>query len=293
MITIAVTNFNLEDDLIRECLGSLRAQSFETWHAVVVDDASTEGDARGVVADMNDRRITYIRHGSNKGVAAARNLAFRSTDSEMLVSVDGDDRLAPTFLARTYEALVRSGSDCAFTDYQLFGMRHVRWHLGVESPRDMLRHMWVPGGGALMRRRLFEAVGGFDESLRLSDWDFWIAATEIGFSAVHVPEPLYEYRQRAGSVSHSTTPFIRYRLNEYLYDKHRAMFDRYGAGKEFLADGYRTSARAVGSSGNRRQALALSAHAVRLEPRSSRSWKTLLRTALPEPMARAIAGVRR
>ena len=67
----------------------------------------------------------------------------------------------------------------------------------------LLAHNTV-NGAALVRRTAFEAVGGFDESMRegLEDWDLWLRIVAGGQRGVIVPEVLYHYRRHAGSMSH-------------------------------------------------------------------------------------------
>jgi hypothetical protein len=133
-----------------------------------------------------------------------------------------------------------------------------------------------------MRRELFECVGGYDESMRdgIEDRDFWLSAAEIGFVAVHLPEPLYEKRFRALSHGQGSARINRHIACEYVYAKHRAFFDRYGCGEAFLANGYAKAARAALGQGRLVRALKLGSHAIRLQPRRALRWgRPALRTA--------------
>ena len=97
----------------------------------------------------------------------------------------------------------------------------------------------------MMRKRLWEQVGGYFEDKSLptgnEDWDFWLAAAEHGYRAVHIPEPLYYYRTQEQSLS------IRLRAVDYLsrecmYARHRAFIDRHSSREAFLSVGYWRSA---------------------------------------------------
>ena len=58
-------------------------------------------------------------------------------------------------------------------------------------------------GAALVRRAAVVAAGGWDESFRdgCEDWDFWLTLLERGYRGTIIPEVLFHYRRRPGSMS--------------------------------------------------------------------------------------------
>jgi len=55
---------------------------------------------------------------------------------------------------------------------------------------------------SVFRRRVYEVIGGFDESMRTNeDYDFWIRAAIAGFRFRRNDEPLGRYRRRDDSLS--------------------------------------------------------------------------------------------
>ena len=82
-----------------------------------------------------------------------------------------------------------------------------------------------------MRREAVDAVGGYDEHMAAQgdeDWDLWISLVEKGFRGTIIPEVLFYYRRRAGSMStFSMRGERRLRLWENLLEKHRASYERY------------------------------------------------------------------
>ncbi len=95
-----------------EALDSLRAQTFEHWHAVLVDDGSVDDTGR-VFADAaaTDPRFTLVRHDRPRGLGAARNAGLDRVDSPFVAFLDADDRFTPTALHRLVSTLDASGSD--------------------------------------------------------------------------------------------------------------------------------------------------------------------------------------
>ena len=82
-----------------EAVASLLAQSDGDWNLVCVDDGSTDGTAR-VVAESaaGDPRLRVVS-GPALGVSAARNAALELADGEWVAFLDGDDVVAPDFVA--------------------------------------------------------------------------------------------------------------------------------------------------------------------------------------------------
>jgi hypothetical protein len=55
---------------------------------------------------------------------------------------------------------------------------------------------------ALYRSEVWDAVGGYNTNMKggYEDWDFWLGCVEAGLKARRLPEPLFRYRVRSGSM---------------------------------------------------------------------------------------------
>lgn len=91
---------------IKQCLDSLCRQTYRNWHAVAVDDGSTD-DTLQIMRTFaaSDTRFTVLAHNANRGQSAARNTALRHLlgadgfTCSHICFVDADDTIAPSFLA--------------------------------------------------------------------------------------------------------------------------------------------------------------------------------------------------
>ena len=82
-------------------MASVRAQDFEDWEILLIDDASTDGSpalARALAAA--DPRIQLLTLPENGGPAAARNAGIRAARGRYIAFVDADDLWRPQKLAR-------------------------------------------------------------------------------------------------------------------------------------------------------------------------------------------------
>ena len=128
--------------MLLECLQSIVAQELEDWEAIVVDDGTPTTEVREGVEKLLDDRIRYVRHARNLGPGAARNTGFRAARADVVLPIDSDDTLDPSFLRVTVAALQGDpAADIVFTDFQLFGDSDHVQHQCVRSLRDM------PAGG--------------------------------------------------------------------------------------------------------------------------------------------------
>lgn len=99
-------------------IASLHAQTEPRWRAVLIDDGSLDGTSE-IFADAaaSDPRFTLLRHGTPRGLGAARNAGLALVDTEYLGFLDGDDELAPTALERLTSTLAETGSDFVAGSY--------------------------------------------------------------------------------------------------------------------------------------------------------------------------------
>jgi len=160
---------------IERTLASVLAQTWRTFEVIVVDDGSTD-NGPALVARMgtDDRRIRLFRQ-DNAGVAAARNFGARQARGEYLAFVDADDLWAPEKLQLQMAAMAEGGPrvGLVYTWAALIDacdrIYSIEYRPEAEGCvlRDLCRGNIVGNGSSpLIRREAFEAVGGYDPSLR-------------------------------------------------------------------------------------------------------------------------------
>ena len=183
--------------LLAQAVQSVLAQSFRDLELVVVDDDPL-GSAKAVVAGVNDPRIMYLAHRTNRGAAAARNTGLAHARGRVIAFLDDDDTLHPQFLEKMMPViaglapdvgvlqcaveLVRPGGECTV-------VRPLASSRG-DVKQAVLRGNKPGGIIGLVRREVFDVCGGFDESLpSAQDWDLWIRVSRK-FRFEHVDDVL-------------------------------------------------------------------------------------------------------
>jgi N-acetylglucosaminyl-diphospho-decaprenol L-rhamnosyltransferase len=172
-------------DFTRICLESIRATTPRGVEVILIDNASSDGTG-AYLANLSDASV--ISNGQNLGCAGAWNQGAQAAAGEWVVILNNDVILAPGWL----EGLLEAAS---------------RWKLDIVSPairegertydvdsygreltgrmKGVIRRGGVNGICFMVQRRVFEAIGYFDENFRIGqyeDKDFFLRASRAGFN---------------------------------------------------------------------------------------------------------------
>ncbi|MEQ1642736.1 MAG: glycosyltransferase [Pyrinomonadaceae bacterium] len=198
LVSVIIPNYNYAS-YVGEAIDSVLAQDYPNVEVIVVDDGSSD-DSRAVVERYGERVSSIFQ--PNQGVCATRNNGVVASSGEFVAFIDADDAWMPTKLSRQMERLTNADVGLVHV-----GVSHVdgagkaiREDLDGKEGRVandllLLKPVILGGGsGVVIRRHIFDEVGGFDTRLSTSaDWElYYRIATrcEVAF----VPEALVRYR---------------------------------------------------------------------------------------------------
>ncbi len=222
-VSVIIPCYNL-GQYLDEAVDSVRAQSFNDWEIVIVNDGSTDPATNRLLADYR-RPKTRVLTTENRGLAAARNLAIAHATGAYICALDADDMLEPRYLERAV-AHLEADPTLGFVSSWLetFGDEQWVWKQERCDLPALLAECTVCTA-ALVRKSAVDAVGGYDEQMKpagYEDWDLWISLVERGVRGIIIPEVLFRYRRRAGSMSSICCEGQAHlTLIEYLLRKHR------------------------------------------------------------------------
>lgn len=167
--------------LVGAAIESVRAQSFQDWELLVVDDGSADGTAEVVEGYLHDSRIRLLRT-PPRGLSSARNLGLAEARGGIVAYLDSDNEMLPGYLAGVADAFAADPAlECTYaalvTDRPLGGGGCV---LSVPFDRAALETDNSIDLNTVAHRTGVRAMReGFDETLtRLVDWDFVLRLTE-------------------------------------------------------------------------------------------------------------------
>lgn len=200
-------------NLLRDAIVAIGTQGYQNIEIIVVDDASRD-ETWAVIeqARSDDRRIRGVRQEERRGPAAARNAGTRAARGEYLLFEDDDCRSYRQKIATLVRALEREPE----AGYAYCWIRRPAHGSQTVTGTDGAWSIGTPG--ALIRRHVFDAIGGFDEELpRLEDFDLWTRIL-ARWRAVEVPEVLYETILEGVGISASVERLLA--ASQHLMDKY-------------------------------------------------------------------------
>lgn len=206
LVSIITPVYDPDEDVLRECLESVRGQTWHHWEHLLVDDCSPSAHVERVLdaAASEDRRVRISRREANGGIVAASNDALARARGEILVLLDHDDLLEPEALERIVDAFLEGDDvDYVYTDEDVLiteGRFADPFYKPDWSPERFRNQMYTCHISAF-RATLVHEVGGFREGFDGSqDWDLVLRVTERARRVVHIPEVLYHWRVVPASV---------------------------------------------------------------------------------------------
>lgn len=214
-VSVVIAAYN-HAPFVRECVESVRAQTFGDWEILVTDDGSTDGTAE-ILSELasTDPRIRINLFAVNQGACVAINDAIARARGELVAVLNSDDRWLPEKLGRQVDFLDRhpdhaavftlprfidergdSFADTDHKDYRVFDVAN-------RSRSEWLDHFFRQGNclchpSLLIRRACYTELGAYDPRLaQLPDLDLWVRL--CAHHEIHIlPERLVEFRIRDG-----------------------------------------------------------------------------------------------
>jgi glycosyltransferase involved in cell wall biosynthesis len=209
-VSVIMAAYNVEAYLAEAAVSVLQ-QSYTDLELIIVDDGST--DRTRAIADEMCRRDPHrvrVIATQNQGQSAARNLAMAASQSEFIALLDSDDIWECEFVERQLAVFTAEpGIDLVTGNARYLGSPRHGAPVGPwPDPRPPISLATIISDEravfimTVFRRRVYETIGGFDESLKGNeDFDYWLRAALAGFRFARNAEPLAWYRRRDDSLS--------------------------------------------------------------------------------------------
>ena len=180
-VSVVIPTYDRFETLPRS-LDSVINQTFSDWELIVVDDGSTDGTDEMILRDYPAVRL---HRQENAGVSAARNAGVALAAGEWIAFLDSDDAWLPEKLERQLSHLAKE-PELRLSHTEEIWIRNGK---RVNQPKEYAKSggaiyrrclplCCICPSSALIRRDLFDEIGGFDETFAVcEDYDLWLRIT--------------------------------------------------------------------------------------------------------------------
>jgi glycosyltransferase involved in cell wall biosynthesis len=276
LVSVIIPAFN-RAATIRAAVESVLRQTWSNIEVIVVDDCSSDGTMDAVRA-LSDSRVRLMSVPRNLGAGGARNHGVAAASGDWIAFQDSDDEWLPAKLEKQMARLMAPASNdiasyCGLLTVTAIDHRHGERSsphytpdpaiAGVERglADALLERNFVSTQTLVVSRAAFDAVGGFDATLRaVEDWDLALRLARHG-SFAFVDEPLVLQKFSPNSLSRDNHKLLL--AQQQVLAKHADIFARH---PDVLARHYYLLAGGCRRHGDLRGARSYLGKAMRLRP---------------------------
>ena len=212
LLSVMIPTWNPSVDYLECALRSVLDQVAlgDEVEVVLVDDCSTRFDPRAFLDGLDADGVGVHRNDRHLGLAGTWNACLTRARGRWVHLLHQDDFVLPGFYRALRRGLEREPAvAAAFCTSRFIDADGVGWvpeHDAHAEPGvlvDWVRHVFeqlsVQCSAIVVRRDVYEALGGFDSELRYAlDWDMW-KRIAVRYPIWHHPEPLACYRMHDAS----------------------------------------------------------------------------------------------
>lgn len=229
LVSVIIPTYN-HATYIGEALDSVLQQTYENLEIIIIDNYSDDNTEQ-IVSSIKDLRIQYWKFHNNGVIAASRNFGVDKANGKIIAFLDSDDVWEPEKLHRQVQHLERNNDiSIVASNYYIIGESPLwRNRLNFDNKmykdyyyQDLILDNTVINSSAVVKREVFDKVGGLDEDpqyFAFEDWDLWLRCCRHGKLRI-ISTPVVGYRIHSGNAKNKLEIHTR-SLN--LLKKHRTL----------------------------------------------------------------------
>lgn len=214
LVSVLMTAYNREK-YIAEAIESVLASTYTNFELIIVDDCSTDNTlAIAKSYEKKDSRIKVYRNEKNLKDYPNRNKAAGYAKGKYLKFLDSDDTIYPTGLAYSVEQMEKYPE----ASFGLSMIDNDHSHPSVlMTSEEVIRnhffkstHLSTGPTGTIIKRELFEKIGGFDPRFRMASDSFFNIKVAILTPVVLLKHRFFFYRTHEGQEQNNPAGYFIY-----------------------------------------------------------------------------------
>ncbi len=184
-VTIIVLNYN-GLRFLRDCFRSLTRITYPNYEVILADNNSTDGSVAWFRANYEGERFRALPLASNLHYAGGNNAAAKAAKGDYLFFINNDVRVKPDFVQNAMDVML-SETEIGACQSSLVDYTMPDDYEAKDDPKEIL---YAEGAALLISRRVFELIGGFDDSFHtyVEDVDLSIRTRLMGYKVMLAPK---------------------------------------------------------------------------------------------------------
>lgn len=229
LVSVICISYN-HAPFIKEALNSVFTQSYPNLEVIILDDGSKDQSQEKIEQlILGKENITFLPHVENEGYTQTFNQGLRLAKGEFIIDFALDDVMLPDFIEKSVERLTELGGDygVSFSNAQYVNAQSevIGDHNAILRKKGLigqipqgdvfemiLKRYFICTPTMVIRKVVFDRMGGYDEGLAYEDFDFWVRSSRQ-FKYAYIDEALVQKRKLKNSMS----------ANRYLHRKNEQM----------------------------------------------------------------------
>jgi len=193
LVTVICSCYN-HSDYIEIALDSVLNQTYKNIQLIIIDDYSTDNSVEVIENWISkNNKCLFIKNKNNLGLTKSFNKAFANVKGDYFIDLAGDDSLMPECVSTQVSVYKKFNSESigivygnAQVENRINKSSYVFFdkfsqNLKTFNPKDgkiykeLINHKnTICSVSALINRRIFGELGGYDDTLIYEDYDYWL-----------------------------------------------------------------------------------------------------------------------
>lgn len=211
-VSVVITAYNVAE-YIKEAVQSALNQTLQEIEVIVVEDCSNDKTLE-ILQNFKDPKLKIIQNPQNMGAGMGRKIGIENAKGEYVLLLDGDDWLEDDFIETLYNKAFETGADIVSGGIKLIrenGAYDITSYGNCETTgTEKVTKFWgeriVFMNNKLIHKKLHELVP-YCTRRYIEDTPTIIPQLHLSNKVVYVDNVGYNYRMRAGSLTHESSHF--------------------------------------------------------------------------------------
>ena len=228
MISIIMSTYKEEENLLRESIESLLNQTYKDFEFIIILDYPDNNLHKKIIEEYSkiDNRIRFFVNEKNLGLTGSLNRGLSLAKGEYIGRMDADDISLPYRLERQLEYIKKNQYDLIGGITQMIDEEGNSIYSIQKVPTDFnkikkaLRYgQCIAHPTWLGKKEVFDCLNGYRNIPLCEDFDFTLRVVLNGFKISNLNETVLKYRMTKNSISRNNLYdqylYMKYITNEY------------------------------------------------------------------------------